>query len=544
MENPQIDKSTQEKIEQAKALLKDPDSAKPNIWESFSDLLQTYQHFLDLKEKTDEEPPEIAILRETLDALTDTHFAFAKAYFDHNSRSIDKNEKRYTKLFQRIFQIAKNAPETAEDLFGRLKRIKRKVLKTILVSSFMVVTGLTVNYNMTRFKVRVKLDPQTNEKRYEHDDPQTTHFLNCITGLERLTPEEETGLLRELLLRQIYLETLKAEGIVDKNADDSVINQASRQELINILKKHNAKSSDPIKAVNDDQLVDNTLGIAPYKFDQKYYEAVWTLETETGSAKLVFEYPVIYGKDEFSLGRKKEKSDYNVLENKVHLEPQRNHPEIKRILMAEFSHSKQFNESPVASYLTGIMDEITIFDYIIHIDPTFRGERRSEGHPPGSLIRLLDWSKIYDKNIYKSPGSFFVNIDNDEPFVDDFGNGPRLDYSTVEYAAHGQIEPQLHKRFDQLYPQLKDFEKARQAQIDAEVSAAKMVGQGQLAIAKVEFEAQKKLHDKEIKKIWQNEKLNFEQKKQREAAEDSKLKPCQDKIDNIIMEYKSKGIQL
>lgn len=369
-------------------------------------------------------------------------------------------------------------------LQGRLKKILRVYAFAASIVGGSIGGPETYDHLSSRYKVE-EIFSEDSTKVYKHQDPETTHIINVLSGKESLTTEDRKDILIGYLIEK--LEIFHKEGKY-KDVDVKEFKEMSLLELEKKSEEFSTESGDHGLLITDP---------SPGEFDRETYDALWKLEQECGNPKVRFR--LNHRKEQSSNPRSPDRSFYEPSNNTSFIDIGLSQMAIDHYI-AELSHAKQYNENPISSRLKNFKDKFKTFKRTL-----------------GDQIELenkgikYDPDKVYDKaynKLYKEP-------------------------DTLEYEAHQIIQPDLKSKFDSLTPDrtmrreegrklleridkiYKEMNEEEKQTLDSLYKSYREKGEKMNPQDSVAKEKLQDKYDKEVKKI----RIDFEEKTKRAIYE-------------------------
>lgn len=282
-----------------------------------------------------------------------------------------------------------NKPGRFCDKFARISKKFGKLTGALFLLVSLADIG---NYYRTQNSVEISKDHEGNNV-YRHPDPETTHILNYFAGREELRMEEIERNFREQLKFDF-----SSNGLSIPDDFDSYSIEQIDEWYMSVFPQH--KKGDIQKRFA--KYVKNIpVKITP---SEDIYDFVWQLEDEVGNPKIRFHSPgkrIVLGRD---------KSYYSRPWHTLHIEMSR----LKRDLLPELAHSKQFRGGGVSQY----------------VESTLRGVR--------------DFIKVGVRAI--SNADFSVPVIPIGPELEKTYDEP----GSIEYEAHREIELDLRAKYGRI----------------------------------------------------------------------------------------------
>jgi len=191
-------------------------------------------------------------------------------------------------------------PEKKSKLRNKLETSLKRLFRILSFGAVVSVGAATTDFEATRYFVHTETGKE-GDAVYIHQDAETTHVINILSGREALNGKDKTGLI-----------------------------------------------------VSDGKV----LSPAPGTYDQQLYKALWTLEQECGNPKIRFQRVGESGGivHLFDPGT----SFYDVLTNTVIIQSGSNDYAINNYI-AELAHGKQFNDNPLKFIILGATGYLNTF---------------------------------------------------------------------------------------------------------------------------------------------------------------------------------------
>jgi|GEM_PF-2993578 len=284
----------------------------------------------------------------------------------------------------------------------------KRGLRMALYGGALLFAAGTVDYQLTKYKVDAKDKKQSSGIEYTHQDLETTHNLNLLSGKDPMTERDKIKFVAEFLSRNVAI-----KESVEK------LEQLTEAELLAKAKAvYGGNYAKSIKTI-DDLMDSQDINPVPEKFDPELYAALWKLEQSVGNPKVRLKS----GSPEISIFKLHgpNRSFYGFSTNTVYINLARNEEELSTII-AEASHGKQFRTNPVQTAFRAMRDYAKTLRRAI-----------VSGH----------LNSAYDK-LYEEPGS-------------------------IENEAHQIIEKKLQKEFEQETPEHRQELKRRRDSYDQEL---------------------------------------------------------------------------
>lgn len=371
------------KLEESSESFKNESEKKPQSHEeaftidaSVKTTEQDEQEIKILTQKIEHDKNQLAELREKLDIGEQTE----------NIPSLSKQQSKLTSLERKVG-------------FEKIKDKARSFFKRIRQASFILVLAGITDYQLTHNNQIDSINTEGKEF-FKHSDPETTHILNYLSGLDSLSNEENLEFIKNGVRGYIFTE----KAVFPENFDEM-----SYDETLNYIVKvftGDTKDPDRIKKCKE-SFTKSIEDYLPKKHDYNdtIYKKIWQVEKECGSPKIRW----TFGHDRHVLdgGTSISESRYNAFTHTVYIGAEKNGAEDTQLekLISEWAHSKQFDDSPFGSTIQAIEDGARIGIDIL----------KSEHH---------DYTISQNKE-YEIPGS-------------------------IEYDAHKIIEPYLKEKFKEI----------------------------------------------------------------------------------------------
>lgn len=304
-----------------------------------------------------------------------------EANYESGLGSLSSNLKKTENRIQEL--------ETLNSTEGKKHKIRFLALKNLIsnvLCAAMLMTGIS---EATNYATRYRVDKQTQgtEATFEHEDTETTLWINYISGRVSIPPEIRLNLFREQVGKWIKNNNISLPEnffrMDDKQIENYIFNDPQVSQTTFAIGWKNNMTADKKKFI--DELIPNKM---PRK--DSIYKALWDLELVAGNPKIRPD----------SSGR----AHYIERTNTIFIDIGLNQKYMIDDLIAESAHGVQWETSPLISDAKKLRD--TVF---------LSGQ---------AVLQQKNIDKVHDEYEYKTPG-------------------------TIEYEAHSIIEPQLHKQFDQ-----------------------------------------------------------------------------------------------
>lgn len=306
-------------------------------------------------------------------------------------------ENQALPLVGTIALLEKNSNTSSIEMAFKLARIVRKGAITATAASVFLFEGLYIDHLATQWKVTEKIDPQTNQKIYEHQDPKTTHLINILAGREHFSHEELVEVTRIALMNKEMFKSLVDHELWEGSMED--LSKADEQAIVELTRKiylfNHGDTTEP-QDLTEEAMLSNWAGAMEGEQDETVYETLWQMEIAAGSPEL----QIVSDASTFRLDAG---ASYNSFTNTTNLPLYTNQTAI-RFLIAELSHGHQFNNNFFLSNLKGIRD------LIIKVPITMSKEDKNFNE---------SYRKLYDTE------------------------------GTIENEAHSTIEPELQKNYNE-----------------------------------------------------------------------------------------------
>lgn len=342
--------------------------------------------------------------------------------------------------------------EEKEQIRARLMNAKSRFSN--FIRSAALFTGLSIGLSMAGYKAtQYEVQQQGSEDKieYTHEDPETTHTINVLCGVENLDLADKRRLLIENMRRILDDNKLPKYIEIREQYYDN-LEELSDDELVSVAKKIKFGESKKLTAVEGSAFIEAYIDPKPSEKDQEYtrelYNAIWKMVQECGNPKVV-----LTGIPQTGFFISKE-SCYNPVTNTIYIRTGGTENEYKE-LISELAHAKQRKDKPLSMVLRGTKDAgITVY----------------------TMIKELEsYSDAYHDVLYGLEGS-------------------------VEHEAHRIIEPRLGKQIENETPR-KNIVSAERAQ--------KKGDRIKLALSKVQKDLNPFIdeifadRDKELDVLWQ-----------------------------------------
>jgi hypothetical protein len=296
-----------------------------------------------------------------------------------------------------------------EQLRGGLKRSLKKIFRIFSFATVLTGAAGMADYTLTRYKVEPR-PVASGGINYEHQDPETTHIINVLAGKEQLNDSDKKDILIDYLTDELPSHQREGDYNYINPAD---LKNKSLGELTEIAEKFvHIENPDGQFIYPEEKLKNIITNPNPEAFDPQLCNALWKLEQECGNPKVRFRLAT--KKKMFGLynpGR----SFYNSNTNTAFIDISDNEATIDNYI-AELSHGRQFDRSPISSNLLYVRDIIKTAKGFLAGDEASADQNNVVGRAERSYNRL-----------YEEPG-------------------------TLEYDAHNVIQPKLRSELEALTP--------------------------------------------------------------------------------------------
>lgn len=216
-----------------------------------------------------------------------------------------------------------NNPERKEKMKERLAKYARRIFGITSLAAL----ALTINHVATHDNDIEKIS-DGKKTEYIHSDEETNVVLNFITGKEDLTYKQKENIIKTKVK---YAAQDAIEGYdIDNMTLDEMDEKIFTTNGIGMRDEYGEKWVDSIFA-------------NPPKINKEQYDAIWEILEETGKPNV-----------HWDLKSKEARAHYDPLTHTIYVTPilfGENRNFLEREYLAELSHSKQFSEKPIASYL-------------------------------------------------------------------------------------------------------------------------------------------------------------------------------------------------
>lgn len=307
---------------------------------------------------------------------------------------------------------ARLAPEQKDEFRDKLKRRIKKMLRLFAFATTLAGAAGAADYSITRYSVNSSTD-EKGENTFAHQDEETTHVIDVLSGKERINDSDKREMLIEYLTDE--LEMMREEGKgMDITASD--LEKMRLDELWRMAQEIKGVFGGDYEIITDP---------GPKDFDPGLYKALWSLEQECGNPKI-----------RFRLGQKRkmmgfhdaERSYYNPLTNTAFIDLESNEITVDNYV-GELAHGKQFNEHFIASGIAIARDAIGVIKNALSKETdeqTTPDDENGDLPPEDEDHRLGRLGSGYEK-LYQQPG-------------------------TLEFDAHRVIEPKLKSQLKRSSP--------------------------------------------------------------------------------------------
>lgn len=282
-------------------------------------------------------------------------------------------------------EVYKNKPEKLKAFISRVSKISKSALRLAGGATLFGAVLIGASHKASRWEGGLEMDPETQTYEYKHEDAETAHLLKVMAGKEKLTEEEELNLIKIELTRFYVFPMLKKQGLWQ--GDEKSLLNASEDQINEILKALDPNSQKDIEGIQEEYL-----SIEPEVADDTIYIALAKMMEEFGNPKIrvVEEAGTVF---------KSAPGLYDGLSNTIYISSDSS---LRRTLLSELAHSKQFKDHPYSD----------------------------------TLLWLRDVAGVVTKSLVKK-----------EPLADTYNE--LYDISgTIEHDAHSVIEPELEARYE------------------------------------------------------------------------------------------------
>ncbi len=216
----------------------------------------------------------------------------------------------------------------------------RKMFKSLQIAVMATVAATTINYEY-QFRQKVSESDEKDGIKWSHEDKETEHILNTLSGKENFSDEEKIHLMRYMTLKWCKEKSIKVPEEI-KNWGMSDI-----ERFYETLPKETAAMLE--FKYQKDWVLQNPI-ILNHVNDE-----LWRIEKACGSPYIRWEDPDHSFIFSDSLGNKDEhRAHYNSINNTIYLAPEHLSPRIYDQFVAESGHADQFADAPITSFATVI----------------------------------------------------------------------------------------------------------------------------------------------------------------------------------------------
>ncbi len=292
-----------------------------------------------------------------------------------------------------------------KELRNRIANSLKKMLRIFYFATGLIgvadVVETVATHQYSRYKVESKIVVH-GQVEYAHEDKETTHILNLLSGKEKLNDSDRRNILVDYLSTRVGIPPFE-----DGSIKQEELNAMPFDKLYEIAWSFVVNDNGNDQYFSKKQTIDRMFDVGLDKFDPELYNALWQLLMECGNPKV-----------RFSLDQKTNtdgRSFYDSKTNTIYICSRKNNNEYIDHYITELAHANQFSKNPIYSTFLDLRDLFNIqrevvFGGGIDIDVYEDSEVRAE---------------MSQKKLYEQPG-------------------------TLEHDAHSVIEPKLVERFKYL----------------------------------------------------------------------------------------------
>jgi|GEM_PF-3774319 len=209
---------------------------------------------------------------------------------------------------------------------------KMRFLKTLGKSGLAITTGLFINYvYQFRDKVSEKITPEGVE--YAHEDAETEHILNVLSGKEQYTESEKDFIVKNI--------TKQWCRVYHQPIPDDIENWT----LEKFKEFHKGNSAGDRRIENIDDIL-----TTPFHM-KRLHASLWDLAKRSGSPKIRWSTA-----EESWLSDEYHRAHYNPLTNTILLAPEDIDRDFFEMFVKESTHAIQFKDNPISSSVVAVMD--------------------------------------------------------------------------------------------------------------------------------------------------------------------------------------------
>lgn len=240
----------------------------------------------------------------------------------------------------------KIGPDTQKGARKKIADKAKAFLRFLKATSLILALGTAIDYRATRYTVTESLNNE-GEQVYTHEDPETTHILNVLSGKEQFSTEEKLAFMKEFAAIQcekLGVET--PESLAGMSESELGIFVAQ-----NIMPKFGSSKEDINKYFDQPQGWIDKVEVFPpnVEYNQKVYQALWKIEQTAGAPKVRWLVKRVENEDT-NEGKQFNRDHVNPLTNTIYLNPVVNEmEEIVDTAISELAHTKQFHDTPIHS---------------------------------------------------------------------------------------------------------------------------------------------------------------------------------------------------
>lgn len=253
------------------------------------------------------------------------------------------NELSPDELHERLLEAIDKLPEERQAWYARAAKstIVRCIVPWLVAPPIVATTISELVHPATRYEVVETDEDGDGMPEYRHEDPETTHILNVLSGKEKLSDEDKRRFTAEAVA-EMY------DNLSDKQREKI----GSKHSL---YKKTLSQLRVDLKVTGYTGTVEEAL--QPYErseYDEELYQALWSLEQENGNPRIRFYY------DE-------QQPHFNAFTNTVEISTMNGRIGIGEAYLAELAHSQQFHNDPFYTSL-GAMYGVLRAAYMTYLD--------------------------------------------------------------------------------------------------------------------------------------------------------------------------------
>ncbi len=211
----------------------------------------------------------------------------------------------------------------------------KKLFKSLQIAVAATIAACAMHH---AYEFRDKTSKTEEDSKWSHNDKETEHILNTLSGKESFTESEKA-----YIARYIITEWCEKKKITSPQG----INQWDTKQIeyyISTLPKDSQLRHKYNYVKN--WVIENPI------FMKHIHEELWKTEKACGSPYIRWQKP----EDSLllTLSKEKHREHYNSVNNTIYLAPEDLGLRMYSQFLAEASHAEQFKQSPLASYTTAI----------------------------------------------------------------------------------------------------------------------------------------------------------------------------------------------